>query len=132
MTSPMTLLAAAQHVLKQSGAPLHTNKLTRRMLDGGFWISQGRTPEASVYSGLFLSLKRHGLSSPFIQTAPSTFGLRPVLDEAPSPAGQPALPDQDAETSEDAVTVPVAGHSWTRPKPCWPACPRDIRCASAN
>lgn len=107
MTRPMTLLAAAQHVLHKSGAPLHTNELTRQMLEGGFWTSQGRTPEASVYSGLFLSLKRQGLSSPFIQTAPSTFGLRPMPYGAPLPAGQSAGTNQDTETSEDAVTVPV-------------------------
>ena len=83
MISPMTLLIAAQRVLTQVRTPLHTDELTRQMLDGGLWASQGRTPEASVYSALFMSLRRDGLLSPFIQTAPSTFGLRPVLRGMP-------------------------------------------------
>jgi restriction system protein len=76
MTSPTTLIHAARHVLEQAGTPLHTQELTRRMLDGGHWHTQGRTPEASVYSALFMNLKRQGQASGFVQTAPSTFGLR--------------------------------------------------------
>ncbi|GGO38346.1 HTH domain-containing protein [Deinococcus humi] len=106
MTSPMTLLAAAQHVLNQSGAPLHTGELTRQMLDGGLWTTQGRTPEASVYSALFMSLKRHGLSSPFVQTAPSTFGLRPISNVIVVPAAV-AQQDQETAPSEDLAPVPV-------------------------
>jgi len=106
MTRPVTLLTAAQHVLAQAGTPLHTDELTRQMLEEGLWVSQGRTSAASVYSALFMSLKRNGLSSPFLQTAPSTFGLRPVSMETASSI----LPDgngQEVETSDDVVPLPA-------------------------
>ena len=106
MTHAMTLLDAAQHVLAQAGTPLHTEELTRRMLTEGLWMTQGRTPAASVYSALFMSLKRQGTSSPFQQTAPSPFGLRPVPADLP-----PTLPetktDQETEASEDDAPAPA-------------------------
>lgn len=103
MTSPTTLLHAARHVLEQAGTPLHTQVLTRRMLEGGHWLSQGRTPEASVYSALFMNLKRQGPASGFVQTAPSTFGLQST------PPVQVAVnaPDPDAEPSDDVTTSPA-------------------------
>jgi restriction system protein len=103
MTSPTTLIHAARHVLEQAGTPLHTQELTRRMLDGGHWHTQGRTPEASVYSALFMNLKRQGQASGFVQTAPSTFGLR----SAPPVQVAVNAPDPDAEPSDDVTSSPA-------------------------
>ena len=94
MTSPMTLLQAAQHVLTLAGTPLHTEELSRRMLEGGFWTTQAQTPYYSVYSALYLSIKRQGLSSPFMQTAPSTFGLRA------SPTATPVVHPETGTTDD--------------------------------
>jgi restriction system protein len=91
-------------ILAHAGTPLHHQELTRRMLADGHWVSQGQTPDASVYSALFMSLKRLGEGSPFVQTAPATFGLRPADEAVTRPAD---VTDPDDAPSPDQETAPA-------------------------
>jgi hypothetical protein len=69
------LLEAAAHVLNESGTPLHVRALTQQMLDGRHWLSSGQTPAATVQACLAMELKENP-TTPFIRTAPATFGLK--------------------------------------------------------
>lgn len=85
LTTPLTVLDAARTILEQTGQPLHVRELTRRMLEQGLWTTTGKTPEASVYSKVWVSINNQGDASPFVQTAPATFALRPAAVPAPTP-----------------------------------------------
>ncbi|MBB5365757.1 winged helix-turn-helix domain-containing protein [Deinococcus humi] len=77
-TAPTTLAQAAQIVLNQAATPLHVEELTNRVLAQGLWSTSGKTPSASMSRTLYHSIKTLGAASPFMQTAPATFTLRPV------------------------------------------------------
>ncbi len=77
-TNSMTLAQAAQIVLSQAAEPLHVDILTTRVLDQDLWRTSGKTPSASMYSMLHRSISILRAASPFMQTAPATFALRPV------------------------------------------------------
>ncbi len=69
-------LAAAAHVLKEAGKPLHYREITRRMLDQGLWATAGKTPEATVNARLACDLKQKGQRSIFVRNAKGISGLR--------------------------------------------------------
>lgn len=76
MPPSKTFLQAARTMLKAAGCPLHTKELTRAAIEAGHLRTEGATPSATMGAQLAMSIKRHGDRSPFIRTAPGTFGLR--------------------------------------------------------
>ncbi len=72
----MSVRKAAQLVLKEAGGPLHAGEIAKRMISQKLWATDGKTPHATVSARLYADIKKNGDSSPFIQTAPQTFGLR--------------------------------------------------------
>lgn len=97
-TAPMTLTQAAQAVLSQVATPLHVDELTHRVLDQGLWSTSGKTPSASMYSMIHRNIETLGEASPFLQTAPATFTLRPIQG-----SGTPAVPAHELLHSDAAM-----------------------------
>lgn len=72
----MSVLTAAETVLKGAGRPLHYEELTRRMLESGLWKTTGKTPEATVRGALGVDIRRRGTGSRFLRTDRGMFALR--------------------------------------------------------
>ncbi len=92
----MTVKEAAKAVLKDSGEPLDVHEITRRILAGGLWHPTGKTPRATVEAQLSSDIKKRGPASPFVRTAPRTYGLKvlavkPALKRPKKPKRTPVL-----------------------------------------
>ena len=55
----------AYKVLMEAGEPLHYKEISRRMLDGESWKSEGKTPAATVNAQLAVDIKKKGEGSRF-------------------------------------------------------------------
>ena len=104
----MTILDAAEKVLREAGGPLGVDVLTRRMIDAGLWVPESKTPSASVGSAIYMHIKNGGTT--FVKTGRATFALvgmptdRPegptLFDYAEKVKSKPA-----SATSGSAATV---------------------------
>lgn len=72
----MTAKEAAQRVLEEAGEPLHYDTITERMLEAGYWSTNGETPAATVNAQLSVSIKERGRASPFQRVEPAVYALR--------------------------------------------------------
>ncbi|MFH2113035.1 MAG: HTH domain-containing protein [Spirochaetota bacterium] len=72
----MNVKNAAVQVLKAAGKPLAATEIAKRIIEAGFWKSDGKTPEATISSNLYSDIKKHGNKSAFAKVAPQTFALR--------------------------------------------------------
>lgn len=72
----MNVREAAIEILKDSGEPLQAKELTKRILRKKLWKTAGKTPHQTVAARLYADIKKNGDTSPFVQVAPMTFGLR--------------------------------------------------------
>ncbi len=55
---------------------MHYRELTREVLDRGLWVTQGKTPEATVRAQLGTDLNVQGEASRFQRTGPGIYALR--------------------------------------------------------
>ncbi len=85
----MSIRDAAIQVLKESDKPLHTDELTKKIIEKGLWESHGKTPARTVGARLYLDIKKHRDLSPFVKVAPHTFSLR---DNQPTTAADVGSP----------------------------------------
>jgi restriction system protein len=76
---PMSAREAAIQVLSDAGEPLHSEEITKRILANRLWETAGKTPSATVEAQICTDMQRKGDASPFVRTAPRTFGLRSPL-----------------------------------------------------
>ena len=68
---------AAIQILKESKSPLHYKEITKRAIDKGILITDGKTPEASMNAQIITDINTKGEKSTFIKTALATYGLNP-------------------------------------------------------
>lgn len=61
-------LLAAFMVLADAGQPLDCQEIVKRMLEGGFWKTEGKTPAATIYSAILREIKTKGPDSRFRKT----------------------------------------------------------------
>jgi restriction system protein len=80
----MKLRDAVIRVLQEAGEPLHATEITRRILSKNLWTTKGKTPADTIAACLYTDIKRNGEQSPFVLTAPQTFGLR-TFEKQPTP-----------------------------------------------
>lgn len=106
------MLHGARAVLEEAGEPLHVRELTRRLLAGALWHSEGKTPAATVGARLYIDIKKNGAGSRFIKAEKATFALNPAAPPVPEPTRaasvEDAAPFRDAALSVhvgEAVTV---------------------------
>ncbi len=81
----MTALDAALKVLQEAGTPLHYREITKRVLDGGLWETDGKTPQATINAQLAVDVKQNGKASAFRRAGRGMYGVN--IDRAdPGPA----------------------------------------------
>jgi restriction system protein len=98
-SEPLTFLVAAERILTQSEEPLTVSVITERAMASGLLVSEGKTPWATMEAQLATSIKRQA-DSPFIRTAPRTYGLRQWVAEG-------RITITDAAGRKDEVHVPA-------------------------
>ncbi len=81
MSNSLSFLEAAERMLIAHGEPMHYRAITKAALDGGFLVTQGKTPEASLNAQISVQIKEQGGRSTFVRTEPGVFGLRTWLEE---------------------------------------------------
>ena len=96
----MTVQDAAIQILLSAGKPLHAKEIAKRIIDGGLWKSEGKTPDATVSARLYSDIKSNGDKSPFVKVGPQTFALR-----------------DSAQISSGAAPVPAAVQEAPKPSP---------------
>jgi hypothetical protein len=69
----------AAEVLAEAGTPLSCAELAKRMIDSGKWQTTGKTPDATISSGLGQDIKNNGTTSRFRKVGPGTYGLNPAV-----------------------------------------------------
>jgi restriction system protein len=72
----MTVLDAVEKVLAEARSPLHYVEITNRMIGGGFWQTDGKTPAGTVISRLSTDIVKNGDRSRFVRTERGVFALR--------------------------------------------------------
>ncbi|MDO5537072.1 MAG: HTH domain-containing protein [Desulfovibrionaceae bacterium] len=86
----MTIMEAAEAVLRDVRRPMHVKDLTREMLQRGLWQTKGKTPADSISFTLSHNIEIEGAHSVFVQTGPATF----AINDQPAPADpKPSAPD---------------------------------------
>jgi len=96
----VTVQDAAIQILLSAGKPLHAKEIAKRIIDGGLWKSEGKTPDATVSARLYSDIKSNGDKSPFVKVGPQTFALR-----------------DSAQISSGAAPVPAAVQEAPKPSP---------------
>ena len=96
----MTVQDAAIQILLSAGKSLHAKEIAKRIIDGGLWKSEGKTPDATVSARLYSDIKSNGDKSPFVKVGPQTFALR-----------------DSAQISSGAAPVPAAVQEAPKPSP---------------
>ncbi len=104
----MTVRDAAIQILLSAGKPLHAKEIAKRIIDGGLWKSEGKTPEATVSARLYSDIKKNADKSAFIKVGPQTFALR---DFSAKPTDAEVVPSDVLETAK--LPSANAGFSFT-------------------
>ena len=73
----LSLLKAAEAVLKESEEALNTKRMVELAKEKGLWTpGAGKTPEQTLYSAILREMKKHGDASTFVLVAKGHFKLR--------------------------------------------------------
>ena len=68
-------LDAAAKVLAEAGEPLNCKTIVDRMLAKGLWQTDGKTPQATIYSALLRHIQKNGAASLFRKVERGRFEL---------------------------------------------------------
>jgi hypothetical protein len=68
-------LSAAVKVLQEAGQPLNCQEMIKRILEKGYWKTEGKTPAATIYSAITREIKEKGEASRFRKTERGKFEL---------------------------------------------------------
>jgi hypothetical protein len=69
-------LDAAARVLTETSKPMTCPEMITAMATKGYWTSPGgKTPAATLYSGIIIDIRKKGKESRFTKTGPGKFGL---------------------------------------------------------
>jgi len=71
----MNILDAAYKVLSAERRPMSAEELTRRIVDGGMWKLETKTPVASVGAALYSDIKKNAAKSKFAKVGNGYFAL---------------------------------------------------------
>lgn len=73
--SKLSLLDAAVLVLRDSREPMAVKPIVERILAAGWWSTQGKTPEATLYSAIIREIGSHDGKTRFQKTGRGRFTL---------------------------------------------------------
>jgi hypothetical protein len=68
-------LSAAVKVLQEAGQPLNCQEMIKRILEKGYWKTDGKTPAATIYSAIIREIKEKGADARFRKTERGKFEL---------------------------------------------------------
>ena len=68
-------LTAAATVLAEAGEPLNCKEMVKRMLEKGYWKTDGKTPAATIYIAILREIKEKGANARFRKTERGKFEL---------------------------------------------------------
>jgi hypothetical protein len=68
-------LSGAVKVLEEAGEPLNCKQMVERMLEKGYWQTDGKTPSATIYSAILREIKEKGEGARFRKTERGKFTL---------------------------------------------------------
>jgi hypothetical protein len=68
-------LTAAAKVLQEAGQPLNCQEMVKRILEKGYWQTEGKTPAATLYSAIIREIKAKGDASRFRKTERGKFAI---------------------------------------------------------
>lgn len=111
----LTVLQAAEEILRSAGKPLSYGELTRRMQDDGRWQTKSVTPQIIVGSSLATNIKKDPEKSRFRFVRRGVVELKGLQPYTPQPAAGGAADDsaEDEQPKPRPVTVP-SGHLGAR------------------
>jgi restriction system protein len=100
---------AIEQVLNDAGEPLHYKEITRRVLAGGLWQTDGQTPEATISAQLTIHLKKHGKNARFRRVDSGVYAMNDgaptaVVAETASSPPQTAGPVSFTDAAERVLT----------------------------
>ena len=70
-----TLLDAAVRVLREAGEPMGAKPMVERIIAAGWWSTQGKTPEATLYSAIIREIGSRDGKARFEKTGRGRFTL---------------------------------------------------------
>ena len=73
-----SLLDAAVDVLKRHDEPMGAKELVAHIIEEGLWATQGKTPEATLYSALIREISHKGADARFQKVSRGRFALTDV------------------------------------------------------
>lgn len=71
----MNILESALKILSDYRRPMSAEELTKRIVDGGLWNPETKTPVASVGAALYSDIKKNGAKSKFAKAGNGYFAL---------------------------------------------------------
>jgi restriction system protein len=83
------------------------------MLQGGLWVTNGKSPAATVNSVIATDIKQNGAKSRFIRTAPGTFSLRQSGAVVAVTTGPAPSATVEAALSQPVATITTSSLSFT-------------------
>lgn len=126
MPTELTWRKAIDKVLGESDVPLRYNEIAEKIISDGLRQNIGATPGATVNAQISSSIKRDGVSSPYVRVAKSTYVLS--KDHAKTTASKkPKLTPDVSESDETEAQYEVVtsfGMFWRREAVEWIATPR--------
>jgi len=73
--APMSGLDAAARVLEEAGEPLNCKAIVERAFEKGYWASDGKTPQATIYSAIIREIGNKGKDARFRKVDRGKFAL---------------------------------------------------------
>ena len=72
---PMSGLDAAARVLKENGEPMNAKAMVETMLSKGYWKTDGKTPQATIYAAIIREIAAKKADSRFKKTERGMFAF---------------------------------------------------------
>ena len=71
----MSALDAAARVLSEIGQPLQCKDMVELMLEHNYWLTAGKTPEATLYSAILREIQKKGKDARFKKVSRGMFAF---------------------------------------------------------
>lgn len=111
-------------VLREAQGPLEYSEIAKRILENGYYQTDGATPNSTVNAQISSSIKHRGFASPFVKVGKGTYGLRELVNQD-EPHGLPPRDSElpttvtEAEIEDSDLIVRSFGMYWQRDLVVW-------------
>lgn len=114
-----TWKAAIIRVLRESSTPLRYAEITDRILENGYFKSDGATPAATVNAKITESIKNDGEKSLFIRVDRGVVALKNWSSDMPSGIGKTKATATKSEADSSDSIISSFGIYWQRERVVW-------------